>query len=52
MKPLVGTSIASFDAPSGVEERQYVLNLPTMLSLPPEAVDQLRAAESRFRATA
>ena len=30
------------------EERRYLLNLPTTLSLPPEAVDRLRDAAGRL----
>lgn len=38
---------ASFDAVRDPAERKYLLNLPTTLSLPPEAVDRLRAAAAQ-----
>jgi len=34
----------SFDSLADAKEREYLLNLPTTLSLPPEAIDRLRAA--------
>jgi len=34
----------SFDDLADSSEREYLLNLPTSLSLPPEAIDRLRAA--------
>ena len=38
----------SFDELSDPVERQYLLNLPTTLSLPPEAIDRLRAAAAKI----
>ncbi len=38
----------SFDELSDESEREYLLNLPTTLSLPPEAIDRLRAAAARL----
>jgi NTE family protein len=38
----------SFDELPNAEERRYLLNLPTTLSLPPEAVDRLRDAAGRL----
>ena len=38
---------ASFDAVRDPAEREYLLNLPTTLSLSPEAVDRLRAAAAQ-----
>jgi NTE family protein len=38
---------ASFDAVRDPAEREYLLNLPTTLSLQPEAVDRLRAAAAQ-----
>ena len=39
---------ASFDAVRDPAEREYLLNLPTTLSLSPEAVDRLRAAAAQL----
>lgn len=38
---------ASFDAVRDPAEREYILNLPTTLTLSPEAVDRLRAAAAQ-----
>jgi NTE family protein len=38
----------SFDELPDAEERRYLLNLPTTLSLPPEAVDRLRSAAAQL----
>ena len=38
----------SFDALPDAEERRYLLNLPARMSLPPEAVDRLRAAAGQL----
>jgi hypothetical protein len=38
----------SFDELADAEERQYLLNLPTRMSLPPEAIDRLRAAAGQL----
>jgi NTE family protein len=38
----------SFDELPDAEERRYLLNLPTRMSLPPEAIDRLRAAAGRL----
>ena len=38
---------ASFDAVRDAPQREYLLNLPTTLSLSPEAVDRLRAAAAQ-----
>ncbi len=38
----------SFDALNDPVEREYLLNLPTSLSLPPEAIDRLRAAAGKI----
>ena len=38
----------SFDALTDSVEREFLLNLPTSLSLPPEAVDRLRAAAAEI----
>lgn len=38
----------SFDELADATEREYLLNLPTSLSLPPEAIDRLRAAAARL----
>ena len=38
---------ATFDAVRDPAEREYLLNLPTTLSLSPEAVDRLRAAAAQ-----
>jgi NTE family protein len=38
----------SFDELPDAEERRYLLNLPTTLSLPPEAVDRLRTAAGQL----
>jgi NTE family protein len=38
----------SFDALADQAEREYLLNLPTSLSLPSEAIDRLRAAAAKI----
>ncbi len=38
----------SFDELPDAEERRYLLNLPTRMSLPPEAIDRLRAAAGQL----
>ena len=38
----------SFDALTDPEERRYFMNLPTSFTLPPEAVDKLRAVGGRL----
>jgi len=38
----------SFEALTDTAERDYFMNLPTTLALPPEAIDQLRAVAGRL----